>query len=80
MDGTTHGLRCLPTWRIDRLAMSADRIRQLVDEDLGGYSGFMILLQRGSLRSPDLPTHRDACSRSVAGRYFRPIFQVRAAR
>jgi hypothetical protein len=45
-------------------------IRRLVDEDLGRYSGFMIVFHKGNSRPLDAPTqsHRDSCL--VEGRYF----------
>jgi hypothetical protein len=41
-----------------------------VDEDLGRYSGFMIVFHKGNSRPLDAPTqsHRDSCL--VEGRYF----------
>ena len=51
-------------------------IRRLVDEDLGRYSGFMIVFHQGNSRPLDAPTqsHRDSCL--VEGRYLHPIPKI----
>ena len=55
-------------------------IWRLVDEDLGRYSGFMIVFHQGNSRPLDTPTqsHSDSCL--VEGRHSHPIPQILVAR